>query len=156
MKHRPDAPDWLPGGMAVFSIDGVDHMLVASAKHLHVLSLPDAEPRQIIAVPDATNAGTLCAPGPRPRLRLRGRSHPHSGADLTGLGLDAGAMFRCPGRLKFRRAASRFLLDRPSSSNTLITTHDAAAANMLTLITTTLPFLPPILGPISSHPPPRI
>ena len=49
-----------PRGMAVYPINGVDHMLVASAKHVHVLSLPDGLPRQIVEVPGANYLHQLC------------------------------------------------------------------------------------------------
>lgn len=51
----------LPRGLAVYAIDGVDHMLVSTEKHVHVLTLDGRrEPRQIVAVPGASILTGLC------------------------------------------------------------------------------------------------
>jgi hypothetical protein len=61
LKLRPDAPDSLsPCSAAVYPVDGVDHLLVASKQHVHVLTLPDAAPRQIIPIPGALCLHTVC------------------------------------------------------------------------------------------------
>ena len=61
LKLRPGGAEHpLPRSAAVYPIGGVDHMLVVSAKHVHVLSLPDAATRQLITVPGADYLHTIC------------------------------------------------------------------------------------------------
>ena len=56
----PPSHRMLPRGIAVCAIRGVDHLLVASHRHVHVLTLPDGGRRQILAVPDALYLNALC------------------------------------------------------------------------------------------------
>ena len=66
IKLSPEAAldeHWLPRSIALHQVGGVDRMLVTTAHHVHVLSLPDGEPRQILAVPDSGYLGKLCVHG---------------------------------------------------------------------------------------------
>ena len=58
----PEASDQelRPRGLAVYPIQGVDHMLVTSEKHVHVLTLPDGLIRQVIEIPRAIGLRQLC------------------------------------------------------------------------------------------------
>ena len=60
-RQRRDRVDALGGvGLEPRTLRGVDHLLVASHRHVHVLTLPDGGRRQILAVPDALYLNALC------------------------------------------------------------------------------------------------
>ena len=61
LKRSPVAREALHvHGLAVYPIHGVDHMLVVSATHVHVLMLPDGLPRQIVPISGAVGLRGLC------------------------------------------------------------------------------------------------